>query len=78
MQRAAVSVPANIAEGFKRQGSSDKVRFYNIAQASLEELRCYFILRHDLGYPFNYQSFAESADRIARMLCGLSTSVRTS
>ena len=39
MQRAAVSIPANIAEGFKRRGQADKVRFYNIAQGSLEELR---------------------------------------
>ncbi|MBL8191591.1 MAG: four helix bundle protein, partial [Acidobacteria bacterium] len=34
LRRAAVSVPANIAEGFKRQGKGDKIRFYNIAQAS--------------------------------------------
>jgi four helix bundle protein len=35
-RRAAVSVPANFAEGFKKRGSADKVRFYNIAQGSLE------------------------------------------
>ena len=33
MRRCAVSVPANIAEGFKRRGKPDKVRFMNIAQA---------------------------------------------
>src|SRR5260370_40394871 len=38
MQRAAVSVPANIAEGFKRRSRADKVHFYNMAQGSLEEL----------------------------------------
>jgi four helix bundle protein len=31
-----VSVPANFAEGFKKAGLSDKLRFYNIAQGSLE------------------------------------------
>ncbi len=38
LRRAAVSIPANIAEGFKKQGTNDKLRFYNIAQGSLEEI----------------------------------------
>ena len=50
MRRAAVSVPANIAEGFKRRRSGDKARFYNIASASLQELRYYLILCRDLDY----------------------------
>ena len=49
-RRAAVSIPANIAEGFKKKGRSDKGRFMNIAQGSLEECRYYLILAHDLGY----------------------------
>lgn len=71
MQRAAVSVPANIAEGFKRRGRADKVHFYNIAQSSPEELRYYFILCRDLGYKLQYDLVAQGADRIARMLTGL-------
>ncbi len=50
MQRAAVSVAANIAEGFKRRGVADKARLLNIAQGSLEESRYYLILAQDLGY----------------------------
>jgi four helix bundle protein len=50
MRRAAVSVPANIAEGFKKRGRPDKARVMNIAQSSLEELRYYFILSRDLEY----------------------------
>lgn len=50
MKGAVVSIPANIAEGFKRKGQNDKAHFYNIAQGSLEELRYYFILANDLGY----------------------------
>jgi four helix bundle protein len=50
VRRAAVSVAANIAEGFKRRGRGDKARFLNIAQASLEECRYYLILTEDLHY----------------------------
>ena len=78
MQRAAVSVPVNIAEGFKRRGQADKVRFYNIAQGSLEELRYYFMLCRDLGYRVEYESLAGQADRIARMLHGLVRSIEKS
>lgn len=50
LRRAAVSIPANISEGFKRKGLADKVRLLNIAQGSLEECRYYLILAQDLGY----------------------------
>ena len=50
MRRAAVSIPANFAEGFKKTGKPDKLRFYNIAQGSLEECRYYLILSKDLNY----------------------------
>ena len=49
-RRAAVSIAANIAEGFRKRGSADKVRFLNIAQGSLEESRYYLILARDLEY----------------------------
>jgi four helix bundle protein len=49
-RRAAVSIPANIAEGFRRRGTPDKVRFFNIAQTSVEECRYYLILIKDLDY----------------------------
>ena len=55
MRRAAVSVPANIAEGFKKKTRPDKCRFMNIAQGSLEESRYYLILSRDLGYGQNEQ-----------------------
>jgi len=58
LRRAAVSVAANIAEGFKRRGQGDKARFLNIAQASLEECRYYLILTDDLGYAETASSMA--------------------
>jgi four helix bundle protein len=50
LRRAAISIPANIAEGFRKRGMSDKTRFLNVAQVSLEECRYYLILIEDLGY----------------------------
>ena len=49
-RRAAVSIPANICEGYKKLSRADKLRFMNIAQGSLEECRYYIILSYDLKY----------------------------
>lgn len=67
LRRAAVSVPANFAEGFKKQGKPDKVRFYNIAQGSLEECRYYFILARDLGYG-NPSELVKASEEVSKML----------
>ncbi len=76
MRRAAVSVPANIAEGFKRMGQQEKARFYNIAAASLEELRYYFILCRDLNFKLEYLQLEKQSDHIGRMFYGLIRSVK--
>lgn len=49
-RRAAVSIPANIAEGYKKRGFKDKLNYLNISQGSLEECRYYSILSADLKY----------------------------
>lgn len=70
LRRAAVSVSANFAEGFKKTGLKDKIRFYNIAPGSLEECRYYLILARDLGYgdSNSLMTFLEEVSRIARRL----------
>ena len=67
LRRAAISVPANFAEGFKKVGLSDKLRFYNIAQGSLEECRYYLILAKDLRYG-DVLYLKEDLERISKML----------
>ena len=69
-QRAAVSIPANIAEGYRRDGMNDKLRFLNIAQGSLEECRYYILLSKDLQYISieTYDSMNSAIEETSRLL----------
>jgi four helix bundle protein len=78
MRRAAASVSANIAEGFSKRGPSDKARIMNIAQASLEELRYYFILARDLGYLSGRAGETGDVDEVARLLGAYCRTLRAS
>lgn len=55
-RRAAVSIAANIAEGYVKKSPADKVRFFNISLGSLEECSYYIILSKDLNYITEEQS----------------------
>jgi four helix bundle protein len=67
MRRAAVSIPANIAEGFRRRSKPEKARFMNIAESSLEESRYYLILAKDLGYG-ETQTMRTLLEEVSRLL----------
>jgi four helix bundle protein len=67
LRRAVVSVPANIAEGFRKRSRPDKARFLNIAQGSLEEVRYYLILARDLGY-LESGDLKEQLSEVSRLL----------
>jgi four helix bundle protein len=75
LRRAAVSIPANIAEGFGRRKRWDKVKFYNISQASLEEVRYYLILSRDLAYVKETVRADQLLDRAAAKLKNLIRSI---
>jgi four helix bundle protein len=69
-----VSIPANVAEGFRRKGLPDKARFLNIAQASLEECRYYPILSHDLQY-HEGNTLTELATEVSKLLTAYERSI---
>jgi four helix bundle protein len=77
MRRASVSVPANIAEGFKKKGTKDKLNFYNTSQGSLEELKYYFILSKDLGYIASNGLLQAQAEEVSKMLERWCESIRS-
>jgi four helix bundle protein len=77
LRRAAVSIPANVAEGFKRRGQLDKGKFLNIAQASAEECRYYLILAEDLNYG-NTADLMDLLEEVSKLLDAYSNSVRNS
>ena len=66
-KRAAISIAANIAEGYKKKGKADKARLMNIAQGSIEECQYYLILSNDLGYGKN-DNLVSLLDEISKML----------
>lgn len=77
LRRSAASVPANIAEGSKRQHPHDFARFLNLAEGSLAETEYHLILARDLGYapPNEAKRLLQEATEIARMLFSLRAKV---
>ncbi len=76
-RRAAVSIAANIAEGFRKRGKADKLRFLNIAQGSLEESRYYLILTRDLEYS-DASELLTAAAEVGKLLEAYSQSILNS
>lgn len=73
-RKAAVSIPANVAEGFKKKDLSDKARFLNISQGSLEECRYYLILASDLGYGDTERLMAQ-LEEVSKLLHGYTRAI---
>ncbi len=80
MQRAAISIPANIAEGYGRARRKDYMRYLSIAMGSLMELETHFTIAQRLGF-FNADQVAPSwelAQEVGRMLNSLIVRLRSS
>jgi four helix bundle protein len=76
MRRAAVSVAANIAEGFRKRGRADKIRLMNTAEGSLEESRYYLILAQELGYGDTGKLMA-LLEEVSRLLNAYAKAIQT-
>src|SRR3989344_7053479 len=73
MRRSAMSVTANIAEGFGRQGYKEKIQFYYLAHGSLTELKDQFLIARDIDYLADSE-FVELDQKLVsvhRLLLGL-------
>ena len=77
-RRCAVSVPSNIAEGFKRKSQKDSDHFYNIAEGSLEELKYQLLLARDLSHisDKNYGEIINLGEEVGKLLNGWRKSQR--
>ncbi len=76
-RRAAISIAANIAEGYAKKGKADKLRFFNIAQGSLEECRYYLLLARDLKFSED-RAQEELLEEVSRLLNSYSRSINNS
>lgn len=78
IRRSAVSVPANIAEGFSRAGVKEKAQFYQISLGSLTETLSHLYIAQDLGYisEQELQEFTNKTENIHKMLNGLIKSAK--
>lgn len=71
MRRSSVSVPSNIAEGYKRKNLGEYIRFLNIADASAAELDTQCIIAKDLFPSVDFSNVSTLLDEVQRMMTAL-------
>jgi four helix bundle protein len=77
VQRAALSVPSNVAEGYERNSNKDFVRFLNIAKGSCGELRTQLYISRKLAFltKISFERLVNESKEISKMLHGLARAV---
>ncbi|MGE5173724.1 MAG: four helix bundle protein [Betaproteobacteria bacterium] len=77
LRRAAISIPANIAECFKKRTKADKAKFMNIAQGSIEECRYYAIVTRDLKFAVSIE-ILNQLEEVSKLLDAYTSSILNS
>ena len=78
IRRAAVSVPANIAEGAARKSDREFLQFLSISQGSASEVETELLIAYRLGFlsESSFETLNKSLDDIGRMITGLSNHLK--
>lgn len=78
IQRAAISIMSNIAEGFERCGPKEFHQFLCISKSSCAEVRSHLYIAHDLHYlsPDVFAKLMSQADEVAKIIGGLRSALR--
>ena len=73
MRRSAVSITSNIAEGFSRKGTKEKIQYCYLALGSLAELQNQLVISRDIGYISNtdFRLLAEKSIIVSKLINGL-------
>jgi len=76
--RAAVSIPANIAEGFTKKTLPNKLNYISHSEGSLQEVKYYLILARDLNYinDITFENAINSCEEIGKLLNGYIKTIR--
>lgn len=78
LRRAGVSTASNIAEGFNRHSSKEKIRFYSISLGSVAEIQSQLLIARDIGYleSSDFSSLADKTIVVHKLLNGLIKKLR--
>ena len=80
MCRCAISITSNIAEGFSRKGTKEKIQFYHMSLGSLTELQNQLLIARDIDYlpKEEFAKLAEQTIEVSKLINGLIKSLKKS
>lgn len=77
MRRSAISIPSNIAEGYKRRSRKEYIRFLSIANASAAELETQVIICQEVYSEIDFSKISPLIQEVQKMLHVLQSKLRS-